>query len=179
MADRNEAQMQLFRSVLDDCTLLDLGFSGWPFTWSNRRDGSAETWVRLDRGVCSKAWLDLHPNARIKHVSMATSDHLALVLDTLGSNQGFTRRKTRFRFEQAWVKDPACEGVVIDAWTTGVEGTRMFCVCQKIKECRVHLLNWVRTRRQGRTKKSKTIRCFSSIVKKIWRLIRIEKKLIN
>uniref|UniRef100_A0A2N9G3M1 Reverse transcriptase domain-containing protein n=1 Tax=Fagus sylvatica TaxID=28930 RepID=A0A2N9G3M1_FAGSY len=157
MADRNEAQMQLFRSVLDDCTLLDLGFSGWPFTWSNRRDGSAETWVRLDRGVCSKAWLDLHPNARIKHVSMATSDHLALVLDTLGSNQGFTRRKTRFRFEQAWVKDPACEGVVTDAWTTGVEGTRMFCVCQKIKECRVHLLNWVRTRRQGRTKKSKTI----------------------
>uniref|UniRef100_A0A2N9JBI5 CCHC-type domain-containing protein n=1 Tax=Fagus sylvatica TaxID=28930 RepID=A0A2N9JBI5_FAGSY len=112
----------LFRSALDDCTLLDLGFSGWPFTWSNRRDGSAETWVRLDRGVCSKAWLDLHPNARIKHVSMATSDHLALVLDTLGSNQGFTRRKTRFRFEQAWVKDPACEGVVTDAWTTEREG---------------------------------------------------------
>uniref|UniRef100_A0A2N9I4W7 Reverse transcriptase domain-containing protein n=1 Tax=Fagus sylvatica TaxID=28930 RepID=A0A2N9I4W7_FAGSY len=82
----------------------------------------------LDRGVCSKAWLDLHPNARIKHVSMATSDHLALILDTLGSNQGFTRRKTRFRFEQAWVKDPAYEGVVTDAWTTGVEGTRMFCV---------------------------------------------------
>ncbi len=50
MLDRNEVQMQRFCSALTDCSLVDLGFSGWPFTWSNRRDGVAETWVRLDRG---------------------------------------------------------------------------------------------------------------------------------
>ena len=63
--DRYEAQMQVFQSALNDCSLLDLGFSGWPFTWTNRREGDAETWVRLDRGVCSQEWLDLFPTAKL------------------------------------------------------------------------------------------------------------------
>ena len=92
MLDRNEVQMQRFRSALTDCSLVDLGFSGWLFTWSNRRDGVAETWVRLDRGVCTQQWLDFFPNARIRHISVATSDHLGLVLDTLGSNLSGPRK---------------------------------------------------------------------------------------
>ena len=72
LIDRIESQMQLFRSTLADCSLSNIGFLGWPYTWSNHRHGDAETWVRLDRGVCSKDWLDLHPNARIKHISVAT-----------------------------------------------------------------------------------------------------------
>uniref|UniRef100_A0A2N9HFG8 Endonuclease/exonuclease/phosphatase domain-containing protein n=1 Tax=Fagus sylvatica TaxID=28930 RepID=A0A2N9HFG8_FAGSY len=53
-----------------------------------------ETWVRLDRGVCSKDWLDLHPNARIKHISVATSDHLGLAMDTLGQAKELQNHKS-------------------------------------------------------------------------------------
>uniref|UniRef100_A0A2N9I4S0 Reverse transcriptase zinc-binding domain-containing protein n=1 Tax=Fagus sylvatica TaxID=28930 RepID=A0A2N9I4S0_FAGSY len=152
MLDRNEVQMQRFHSALTDCSLVDLGFSGWPFTWFNRRDGVAEMWVRLDRGVCTQQWLDFFPNARIRHISVATSDHLGLVLDTLGSNLSGPRKPKRFRFENAWVKDPSCENVIAKAWGSSCEGTRMYKVCQKIKECRVRLLQWNRTRGSGRTK---------------------------
>lgn len=37
--DRLERQMQGFRDALDDCRFKDLGFSGFPFTWCNRRPG--------------------------------------------------------------------------------------------------------------------------------------------
>jgi hypothetical protein len=152
LIDCIESQMQLFCSALADCSLLDIGFQDWPYTWSNRRDGDAETWVRLDRGVCSKDWLDLHPNARIKHISVATSDHLGLAMDTLGSSQGTPKPQRRFRFEQAWTKDPSCEEIITEAWATNYEGSRMFNVCQKIKACRLKLLNWSRTRGQRRAK---------------------------
>jgi hypothetical protein len=36
--DRSDAQMVLFRNCLDDCNLMDLGFSGPKYTWSNRQD---------------------------------------------------------------------------------------------------------------------------------------------
>jgi hypothetical protein len=36
--DRSDAQMELFRDCLDVCNLVDLGFSGPKFTWSNRQD---------------------------------------------------------------------------------------------------------------------------------------------
>lgn len=152
MLDRNEAHMQQFRSTLDFCSLLDLGFQGWPFTWSNRKEGSAETWVRLDRGVCTKEWLNLFPNARLRHVSVATSDHLGLLLDTVGFSQLSHRKKRQFRFEQSWTKDPSCEAIISEAWALNVERTKMYKVCQKIKACKVHLLNWNRTIDNGRAR---------------------------
>ena len=40
-AVRPEKQMQDFRDCLDVCGLKDLGFSGLPFTWCNRRYNEA------------------------------------------------------------------------------------------------------------------------------------------
>ena len=48
--------MQMFRDVLDECELMDLGFKGFPFTWSKHfRDGFS-VWERLDRAVASHDW---------------------------------------------------------------------------------------------------------------------------
>jgi hypothetical protein len=38
---RNESQMANFRDCLTDCRLADLGFSGYPFTWHNKREGQS------------------------------------------------------------------------------------------------------------------------------------------
>ena len=43
-----ENQMQFFRECLDFCGLKDLGYSGLPFTWCNRRFEGNVVWVRLD-----------------------------------------------------------------------------------------------------------------------------------
>jgi len=39
-----------FRSFMNTCGMIDLGFSGNPFTWSNHQDGSHLIKQRLDRG---------------------------------------------------------------------------------------------------------------------------------
>jgi endonuclease/exonuclease/phosphatase family metal-dependent hydrolase len=44
-------QMEAFRDVLFDCNLTDLGFTGVPYTYDNRRHGRANVRVRLDRAV--------------------------------------------------------------------------------------------------------------------------------
>lgn len=47
---RGERQMEQFRDVLAECDLKDLGFSGTPWTYDNKKRGSRNVKVRLDRG---------------------------------------------------------------------------------------------------------------------------------
>jgi hypothetical protein len=37
---RPEQQMLAFRDVLETCGLVDLGFTGYPFTYNNKRSGN-------------------------------------------------------------------------------------------------------------------------------------------
>ena len=78
--DRPERQMQGFRDALDFCGLKDLGFNGFPFTWSNRRPGDQNVWVRLDRGVATIDWILKFPTSRIHHLNAFHSDHKPLLL---------------------------------------------------------------------------------------------------
>ena len=50
--------------------------------------------------------------------------------------------KKRFHFEEAWVKDEGCEDTIANAWFVSFNGSPMFRVCDKIKECRKRLLTW-------------------------------------
>ena len=47
-----------FREALECCHLQDLGFSGYPYTWSNKRPREANTQIQLDRGVANKEWME-------------------------------------------------------------------------------------------------------------------------
>ena len=48
--DRSLRQMANFREALSDCSLMDLGFIGSEFTWSNNREDEFLVRVRLDPG---------------------------------------------------------------------------------------------------------------------------------
>lgn len=48
--------MVAFRDALEVCQLVDLGFSGVPFTYDNKRHGAANVKIRLDRAVATAAW---------------------------------------------------------------------------------------------------------------------------
>ncbi|KAH9770133.1 hypothetical protein KPL71_012275 [Citrus sinensis] len=45
-----------FREAVTDCSLVDLGCKGYPFTWSNKRYGPHLIEERLDRFLGSKGW---------------------------------------------------------------------------------------------------------------------------
>ncbi|CAM8940180.1 unnamed protein product [Rhodiola kirilowii] len=46
---RQSWQVDNFRDAVEDCGLSDVGFTGFPFTFSNRRQEEAEYQARLDR----------------------------------------------------------------------------------------------------------------------------------
>lgn len=50
-APRSKRQMMAFKKAIDECGMLDLGFSGYRFTWGNGRGGEANVQERLDRFV--------------------------------------------------------------------------------------------------------------------------------
>ena len=51
--NRGEAQTRLFHECLEDCQLLDLGFCGPKYTWSNKQQGDHNIRVRLDRAIAN------------------------------------------------------------------------------------------------------------------------------
>ena len=91
-APRSESQMELFRECLDDCGLVDLGFSGPMYTWSNKQAGSSLVRVRLDRAVGNGEFWSLFDDVNVENIITTTSDHLA-ILTRLQSFSTTTHRR--------------------------------------------------------------------------------------
>ena len=142
----NLAQMAAFREALSDCFLQDLSFHGAAFTWSNRRLSGELVRVCLDRSMANAEWISLFPNARVHHVVVAASDHMGLLISMDPARApNSCRKKKRFCFEHMWVCEVGCEDAIREGWSVQVSGTPMYSVVQKIKNCRVCLLNWCKT----------------------------------
>ena len=89
--------------------------------------------------------MQLFPHASISHLIVASSDHVGLLLDSWTNqprNSAPQRKRRMFRFEKAWLKEPGCEEVIESAWEVQPIGMAMYRVTQKIKQCRINLLQW-------------------------------------
>ncbi|CAM8977963.1 unnamed protein product [Rhodiola kirilowii] len=138
MRSRQVWQMANFREALNDCGLSDLGFRGFPYTFTNRREGDMEFRARLDRAVADVDWRRLHPNSMISHLHLHASDHQAILLDTEGSVTG--KRKRFFRFEAMWMDHPDLEKTLRDFWQShGINGS---CWALNLRNCQKMLQDW-------------------------------------
>ena len=72
--------MLAFRDTLEVCELVDLGFSGVPFTYDNKHSSNGNVRGRLDQAVACNAWRNLFPYALVKHVPSPCSDHVAVLV---------------------------------------------------------------------------------------------------
>ncbi|XP_030941775.1 uncharacterized protein LOC115966748 [Quercus lobata] len=77
----NANRSLLFKDCLDSCNMVDLGFSGPRFTWSNCRGIRRLIQERLDRFFVNPDWCTLYPNARVSHLTHVHSDHCPVLLD--------------------------------------------------------------------------------------------------
>jgi hypothetical protein len=100
------------RQFIDQFGLIDLGFSGNPFSWSNNIQGSAIIKERLDRGLASPNWVHLHHEFSITHIPACDSDHNPITLNTANPSTYLPRP---FIFEEFWTKDPSCGLVIKEA----------------------------------------------------------------
>ena len=142
---RNPQYMQAFRDVIDECKLRDIGFLSPKFTWCNRRHGRERVRERLDHALCTEDWSALFPAVQVHHRVIASSDHMALVVQTLTTHTTSHRYRRPVRFEEHWTSLPECENIIMEDWETQVIGTLMFRLCAKIKHCKQLLAGWSRS----------------------------------
>lgn len=106
--------MEDFRDCAAECGLADLGFTGYRYTWDNRRDGDANIQVRLDRAMCTDDFLELFPETFVEHIITEESDHIALlvhVMETAPTQRqrglfllGLKKRGLSMQIMSAWLR---------------------------------------------------------------------------
>lgn len=82
--------------------MMDLGFVGNLYTWSNGREGQGRIMERLDRGMANGDWRALFPRATVTHLTRFVVDHAPILLDSLGDRDHHPKP---FRFEAFWAED--------------------------------------------------------------------------
>ena len=104
--------IEAFRETLSSCQLQDLGFKGYPNTWSNMRPGEANTKIQLDKGVANKEWTNIFQSSKIVHLSTHESDHLPILLHVQSFSQPRQQRGRSFKFEESWLLWSECADVI-------------------------------------------------------------------
>ena len=79
---REEMSFKAFKDFISDNSLVDIGFEGHPWTWSNHWDNEGEVRQRLDRCLSSYDWVQKFEAATCQHMESFASDHSLLILDT-------------------------------------------------------------------------------------------------
>lgn len=108
------SQVRQLQSMIDACSLIDLGFEGPLFTWSNIRQGQTNIQGRLDCSYFNRRWASLFPDARVTHLPRKKSNHLPLWLHAPQPAQ--TGIQKPFCVLVAWYLHASFQMLVYDVW---------------------------------------------------------------
>ncbi|XP_042964718.1 uncharacterized protein LOC122298940 [Carya illinoinensis] len=102
---RSENQMGLFREVVENCKLFDLGWEGNKYTWCNRHENETFTKERLDRGLANRRWLEAFPDAKVSTMMALCSDQRPILLEWSRGRGERTPFYHHFKYEMNWNKE--------------------------------------------------------------------------
>ena len=71
------------KDCLDRCSMVDMGFSGPRYTWTNKRDFNNLILEKIDRFFMNSDWCVIYLNARVTHLFMCHSDYCPVPMETL------------------------------------------------------------------------------------------------
>lgn len=92
--------------------MIDLGFVGSCYTWTNTRIKE-----RLDRGFCNYRWRTTFPDTFIRHPTRTRFDHCPILLQ-LYSNNVVNRQATPFKFQAMWLTHEEFPTFVSNTWNS-------------------------------------------------------------
>lgn len=95
----NFNRMHEFNKMINDSKLLNLGFTGPKYTWSNCRKKNLIL-ERLDRCMANSSWLDKFSNAIVTHLPRVHSDHCLL---TVNLSPTVKPTPKPFKIESMWL----------------------------------------------------------------------------
>lgn len=122
-----------FQNDLNGIGMIDLGFSGYAYTWNNKRSGCANIKQRLDRAVANSNWCTLFPNPNVSHITANSSYHGPITLNTCLTA---TNGSKPFKFEAMWLQDDSCFDTVHNAWNYFVKGSPHYQISSRIRNVR-------------------------------------------
>ncbi|KAK4706667.1 hypothetical protein R3W88_033767 [Solanum pinnatisectum] len=102
-----------FISVIEACGMIDLGYTGLPYTWCNQRNAYASVWKKLDRSMVNDKWLETMPQTTIEHLSSVGFDHSPLLLEMVRKNDDHIKY---FQFLHCWVDNDSFMETVQNCW---------------------------------------------------------------
>lgn len=97
--DASLISMNDFRDCVDACGLMDCGYTGSKFTWSNNQAGQNRVWGRWDRILVNSVWISSLPMLTVEHLPRISSDHSPLIASLPGYHK---RGMSPFRFQRMW-----------------------------------------------------------------------------
>lgn len=93
---------------MDAACLVDLGFDGNPFTWTNVREGAALIRERLDRALAKHTWISKFQGTEVSHLPRSYSDHCPVSIN-LNLSSSNSHKLYPFRCKEAWLAHPNFE----------------------------------------------------------------------
>lgn len=109
----NRTRAALLCAALDADSMMDLGFHGPRFTWTNGQQGVAGIRERIDRAWSNVAWQQYFLDICVHHLPRVTFDHHpVLVSSSTHDNQRFRG----FRFLDPWFQHPDFSRCVEQLW---------------------------------------------------------------
>lgn len=122
--------------------LKDLGFFGFPFTWSNHQSGNDLIEERLDRGVANSHWTTLFPNASVRHLNHLGSDHSSILLKTeIPTQDGYKP----FKFFGLYQEEQKCRDIIKSSWEARIQGSHAFVLVNRLVVVKREVSLWNRT----------------------------------
>ncbi|MQM02367.1 hypothetical protein Taro_035133 [Colocasia esculenta] len=112
----SNSSMQDFNDFIMAVGMVDAGYIGSPFTWSNNYTGNASVKARLDRAMFNSSWKDNMLDISVRHLLRGVSNHSPLLV----SQVDIPKYPSRFIFQDVWASDDSFMSAVSVAWK-GVE----------------------------------------------------------
>jgi exonuclease III len=117
--DNNSNSNYILQDTLNNCNLVDLGYKGEPFTWTNNQANNCHIKERLDRFCATTDWISRFPRFTNYHLMSSTSDHNP-ILFVFGTNIDFRNdshnKQYLKRFENIWLQEPECLNIIKECW---------------------------------------------------------------
>jgi hypothetical protein len=137
--------MLAFRDMLETCELVDLGFSGLPFTYDNNRRGRGNVKARLDRVVADNQWRNLFAEARVIHKTSPCSDHCPILLQC-EKEVVQTQRQSFKRYEVMWEREACLPEYISNAWAEAGPKENLGQIKTGLAEVMKRLQEWSKTK---------------------------------
>lgn len=111
----NRLRSSRFWTCVNNCNLIDLGFKGSRYTYSNHwKRTKGLILERIDRCFVSNEWLEHYPNVFVTHLPKSHSDHNPLIINLCLKSRSIHNKP--FRLESYWLEHHEFKDILSNSW---------------------------------------------------------------